>query len=450
MDFEALVGRGGEGVDGSFLRDGVKGLDGARARRVGMGLWLEERRRTEKDLPGDMWSSGRFLVGAAVVVVMFLTGVGVMTGMLDRERMGFHVPMVLGVSVGLQLLILVVAGLAWVVRGRFSKGLGFVPRLLGLLVGKLGGAGKTEWWRTLRLEGGRGWEALGWNLVRMTQVGAVMFSVGLMAGLLGCIWFLEVGFFWESTTPEWMAARISEVCGFLGKPWGWAAPGWVPSLGTVRMTRLGLDAPLVEDLDYGAVWYRFLFAAIFFWGLLPRAVLWGFAVWKERKALAALDFQAKRHRELWRGMMGTRRMDLSEAPLDGVLVLDVGGTGLDREDLRGFLLRRLRVNPGEWFQVGVWDDKGEKSAAKSIRDAPAGVVLLAEGWALSPPRMSALQKQVRGLAGPETRLYFLVANVGNDGKPIGVTMEEKGIWQDYVDDLADAAAEVFFYEEEAK
>ena len=29
----------------------------------------------------------------------------------------------------------------------------------------------------------------------MTQAGAVMFSVGLMAGLLGCIWFLEVGFF---------------------------------------------------------------------------------------------------------------------------------------------------------------------------------------------------------------------------------------------------------------
>ena len=198
-----------------------------------------------------------------------------------------------------------------------------------------------------------------------------------------------------------------------------------------------------------ATWVPFLFAAIFFWGLLPRAVLWGVAVWKERKALAALDFQSKRHRELWRGMMGTRRMDLDEAPLDGVLVLDVGGTGLDKEDLRGFLLRRLRVNPGEWFQVGVWDEKGDKAAAKSIRNAPAGVVLLAEGWALSPPRMSALRKQVRNLADPDTRLYFLVVNVANDGKPAEVSEGEKGIWQDYVDDLADAGAEVFFYEEEA-
>ncbi len=381
---------------------------------------------------------------------MFLAGVGVMTGMLDRERMGFHVPMVLGVSVGLQLLILIGAGLAWLVRGKFAEGLGFVPRLLGWLIGKLGAAGKMEWWRTLRLEGGRGWEALGWNLVGMTQVGAVMFSVGLMAGLLGCIWFLEVVFFWESTTPEWMARKIFEVAKILSVPWAWATVGWVPSYEIILDSRWGVEASIVDDLDFSAIWYRFLLAAIFFWGLLPRAVLWGLAVWKERQALAGLDFQSKRHRELWREMMGTRRTDLSEAPLDGVLVLDVGGTGLDKEDLRGFLLRRLRVNPGEWFQVGVWDEKGDRAAAKSIRDAPAGVVLLAEGWALSPPRMSTLRKQVRNLADPDTRLYFLVVNVGNDGKPTEVNEGEKEIWRNYVDDLADAGAEVFFYEEDAK
>ncbi len=450
MDFEALASRGGEGVDGSFLRDGVKGLDGAESRRVGMRLWLEERRRVERDLPGEVWSSGRFLVGAAVVGAMFLAGVGVMTGMLDRERMGFHVPMLLGVSVGLQLLILVGAGLAWLVRGRFAKGFGFVPRLLGWLIGKLGAAGKMEWWRTLRLEGGRGWEALGWNLVRMTQAGAVMFSVGLMAGLLGCIWFLEVGFFWESTTPGWMAARLHDAAAYLSLPWEWLFPEWVPGITEIWLTRFEVGAESAWRMQSAATWVPFLFAAIFVWGLLPRVVLWGFAVWKERQALSSLDFQAKRHRELWRGMMGTRRMDLDEAPLDGVLVLDVGGTGLEREDLRGFLLRRLRVNPGEWFQVGVWDEKGDKAAAKSIRDAPAGVVLLAEGWALSVPRMTALQKQVRNLAGPETKLYFLVVNVGSDGKPVAVNAGEKEIWQDYVDDLADVGAEVFFYEEEAK
>ena len=80
--------------------------------------------------------------------------------------------------------------------------------------------------------------------------------------------------------------------------------------------------------------------------------------------------------------MGTRRADASEVPLDGVLVLDVGGTGLKQEDLRGFLLRRLRVNPGEWYQVGVWDEKGEDAALESFRKAPAGVVNLSPTSAL--------------------------------------------------------------------
>ena len=152
-----------------------------------------------------------------------------------------------------------------------------------------------EWWRTLRLEGGKGWEALGWNLVRLTQAGAVMFSVGLMAGLLGCIWFLEVTFFWESTTPEWMAGKVYEVSGILSLPWAWAFPGWVPGMGVVEASQWR-EGGLAVRMQSAATWYRFLFAAIFFWGLLPRLVLWLVAVFKERKALSSLDFQARRHR----------------------------------------------------------------------------------------------------------------------------------------------------------
>jgi len=447
VDFEALLGReGGTKADGRAMRESVEGMEGAEARRTGMRVWLEDRRRGEKDLPGEVWAGARFLVAALVLTVMFLTGVGVMTGMLDRERMGFHVPMVLGVAVGLQLLVLVAGFLGWALRGRFSKGLGFVRGLLGWLVGKAGG-GKMEWWRTLRLEGGRAWEALGWNLLRLTQLGAVMFSVGLMAGLLGCIWFLEVKFFWESSTPAWMSFRLFEVATILSLPWYELFPDLTVAMDEVHLTRW-VDGGLDGRIDSAATWYPFLFAAIFFWGLLPRLLLWAFAVKKERKALAALDFQAKRHRELWREMMGTRRVDTSEDPRDGVLVLDVGGTGLKEEDLRGFLLRRLRVNPGEWFEVGVWNVQGEAAALESFRKAPAGVVFLAEGWALSPPRMNALHSQVRSLAGAETMIYFLVANAGSDGGPAEVKDEEQKIWRDFVDRLADASAEIFFYEED--
>ena len=447
VDFEALAGDARTPEAGAVL-EAVKGLEGAEARRVGMKVWLDGERSGGGEFPGEVWAGGRLVVGALVAVVMFLTGIGVMTGMLDRERMAFHVPMLIGVSVGLPLLILIASWAGWLLRGRFSKGLGFVPRLLGALVGKLGGAGKMEWWRTLRLEGGKGWEAMGWNLVRMTQAGAVMFSAGLMVGLLGCIWFMEIGFYWESTTPEWMAKQISRVVVFLSFPWAWAFPDWVP-LGDVFLGGFGENGRILDGrMESTAKWYKFILASIFFWGMLPRLAFWGYAVFRERRALGALDFQSKRHRELWREIIGTRRADVSQAPLDGVLVLDVGGTGLKESDLRGFMLRRLRVNPGEWFEVGVWDGKGEEASAESIRKAPAGVVLLAEGWALSPPRMAALYRQIRSLGKRETPIFFLVVNVGSNGKLAAVKGEEKTVWKDFADGLGDAALEVFFHEGE--
>ena len=449
VDFESLTGDVRTPDEGA-VQEAVKGLKGAEVRRVGMKVWLDGVRRDGGEFPGQIWASGRFVVSLIVGAVMFLTGLGVMTGMLDRERMAFHVPLLLGVSVGLPLLILIAGLFAFLFRGKFSKGLGCVPRLLGWLVGKLGGAGKMDGWRTLRLEGGKGWEALGWNGVRLIQVGAMMFSAGLMAGLLGCIWFLEVGFYWESTTPEWMGDQLSMVVGLLGFAWGWAFPEWVPSMEKIVMTRWSDGEIMAGRMQSATTWYPFLFASIFCWGMLPRLLFWGYAALRERKALGALDFQSKRHRELWREIIGTRRADVSEAPLDGVLVLDVGGTGLQENDLRGYLLRRLRVNPGEWFEVGVWDGKSEAVVAESIRKAPAGVVLLAEGWALSPPRMIALCRQIRSLAKAGTRIYFLVVNVGSDGKLAEVRAEEKTAWKNFADSLADAALEVFFHEGEGE
>ena len=511
VDFESLAGDVRTPDEGA-VQEAVKGLEGAEARRVGMKVWLDGVRRDGGEFPGQIWASGRFVVGLLVGAVMFLTGIGMMVGMMDRERMAFHVPLLLGVSVGLPLLILITSLVGWLFRGSFSSGFDFLPKWLGWLVGKLGGAespgllqpavafgqsspaaspaalaretpdensasparsrlhgGERQQAaavhglrrkaisgslsvlaKSLRLEGGKGWEALGWNGVRLTQVGAVMFSAGLMAGLLGCIWFLEVGFYWESTTPEWMGDQISMVVGLLGFAWGWAFPEWVPSMEKIAMTRWSDGEIMAGRMQSAATWYPFLFASIFCWGLLPRLLFWGYAALRERKALGALDFQSKRHRELWREIIWTRRADVSEAPLDGVLVLDVGGTGLQENDVRGYLLRRLRVNPGEWFEVGVWDGKSEAVVAESIRNAPAGVVLLAEGWALSPPRMIALCRQIRSLAKAGTPIYFLVVNVGSDGKLAEVRAEEKTVWKDFADSLADAALEVFFHEGEGE
>ncbi|MEP4049681.1 MAG: hypothetical protein ABJN80_12630, partial [Luteolibacter sp.] len=64
VDFEALAGRGEENdfSDEEGLRDAVKGLEGAEARRVGMRAWLEGVRKQGGEMPGEVWAGGRFLV----------------------------------------------------------------------------------------------------------------------------------------------------------------------------------------------------------------------------------------------------------------------------------------------------------------------------------------------------------------------------------------------------
>ncbi|MGL4398550.1 MAG: hypothetical protein ACRCXD_01665, partial [Luteolibacter sp.] len=123
------------------------------------------------------------------------------------------------------------------------------------------------------------------------------------------------------------------------------------------------------------------------------------------------------------------------------------GNGLTEEALRPFLLRRLRVHPAAWQSTAVLDPGAEADAACSLEKAPAGVVLLAEGWSLSPARMISLHGKIRTCAGPEAPVKFLIANVNAEQAPAAVTADERREWSRFVDSLRDPAAEVFFYED---
>ena len=145
-------------------------------------------------------------------------------------------------------------------------------------------------------------------------------------------------------------------------------------------------------------------------------------------------------------MTGTARGETDDRPLDGALVLDVGGSGLTEDGLHTFLLRRLRVHPTAWHSVAVLDPGAEEDAARALANAPAGVVLLAEGWALSPARMTALHAKIRASAAAGTPVKFLVANAGPDHSPVAPSPDECREWERFVDSLRDPEAEVFFYE----
>ncbi len=418
----------------------TRGMDGAAARRVGLRVWLAEIGRTSA---GRKFSGALSMVGAGLALMMFLAGISAVLGLLDRERGGINVVLFLAILLGGQWLVLVLAMAGWLLRGRAAEGYSGVQAMVGKLARRFSGNRDETWWENLMAGGGSPRAAVLWRIARLVQAAGVFFNIGILTGLAGLVLVKHVGFFWETTTEMAMFSLLEKLSHFLSLPWSAWWPGAVPTPDDIKAA---CWLPGHELPSAPAVWWEFLLMATFFWGLLPRAALWLLAWNAGRQALGRLDFQGRTHRALWRELTGTDRIETDEKPLDGVLVLDVGGSGLTRDVLRPFLLRRLRVHPAAWHSVAVMDSGAEEEAARAMAKAPAGVVLLAEGWSLSPARMSALHSKIRSSAGPQTPVKFLIANVDAGQRPVSPTDGERREWERFVDALRDPAAEVFFYE----
>ena len=419
-----------------------RGLDGAAARRAGLRTWLTEMKETAA---GRKFSSALSVVSGGLSLFTFLGGISAALGMLDRERGGINVTLFLAILIGGQWLVLILAAIAWLVRRRAAEGFSGVQAIAGRLARRLAGNRDDAWWNRLMDAGGAPRAAVLWRLARLVQGAGIFFNIGILCGLAGLVLVKHVGFYWETTTELAMRSALESAVKFLSVPWAAWWPDAVPGSQVIDASRW-LPGRATGLAPGPSAWWEFLLAATLMWGLLPRAILWTLAWHAGHRALAQLDFQSRAHRALWREITGTDRIETDELPLDGVLVLDVGGSGLTADALRPVLLRRLRVHPAAWLPVAVLDSGAEEQAARALAKAPAGIVLLAEGWSLSPARMCALHAKVRSSAGMETPVKFLVANVGGNLQPATPTADERREWTRFVDSLRDPAAEVFFYE----
>lgn len=419
----------------------IHGMDGAKARRTGMLKWLEE---TGDSSAGRKFSSALSLVAVIATGAAFISGASAVLGFLDRTRGGIDVPLFLAILIGAQWLILVFALIAWLMRRKAAEGFSTIQFALGRLVRKLAGQAHADVWDKIFDAGGESRQVVLWRLARLAQGIGISFNLGIIGGLSGLVLVRHVGFYWETTTELAMQSILEKSVQILSAPWSTWWPGAVPDSAIIQASRW---TPGSGTLSPGpAAWWEFLLMATLFWGLAPRVILWMLA-WKQgKKALATLDFQARHHRALWREITTQERAsNQDEKPLDGVLVLDVGGSGIQEEALRTFLLRRLRVHPSAWQPISVMDPREEEKAAALISAAPAGIVLLSEGWSLSPPRMLALHRKLRESAGPNAPIKFLVANTSAGGTPVPPSNDEQQEWARFVDSLRDPAAEIYFF-----
>ena len=430
-------------------------LDEGERRRRGLRLWLEEKRDSDSRV-GQKLESGLRFAGLLVKVAAFLAGVGIVRGLLQElpsgGGRGYNLWLFLGVTLGLQWLFLLFGAVAWVLFRRKGR-LSWSQELLGLLGKKFAGSRVAVAWSKLLAMRSDGYgSVLGWRLAGITQLGAVWLGLGMVISFVGCLWFLKVNFYWESTLENLSKTQLVEVTDALSLPWSWAGDSWVPGeYGVERASLEVVENPLISpDADprdpVSQVWMRFLVLALLFWGVLPRLLLNYYCSRGEKRALAKLDFQEGRHRALWREMAKVERTVVKTGQADGAVLLDVGGAGLPVEAVRPFLLQRLRVNPELVHQTGVLDPSKEKAAFEAMKEASLGVVLAVEGWSLSGPQMTENYEKIRAVIGEKKPIRFLVLGTVKGESVTEVSETEMGEWIKFVDGLRDPAVEVVKWE----
>lgn len=422
-----------------LVSESIAGKSPEAARRIGLKEWLSGHRSgigRKFTLALDAVSLGLFLLALSA-------GITTVLGLYRGN--GINVTIFVAVVLGLQVAILIGAWLAWLFRRKAGEAYSVVQSLIGVLARRLTGDRESVWWHSLITQGGAGRRALLWRLARVVQTAGIAFNFGAIAALVGLVLFRNVGFFWETTTESAMRSWLEQAVNVIAAPWSWIDPASAPDARLIDATRWWPEKS--ASLSPGpAAWWRFLLWSLVVWGLLPRLILRLLCQWNEGGSLASLDFQSRPHRTLWRELTGGElREEIAKRPTDGALVIDVGGAGFSREALRPFLLQKLRVNPTAWETTGVLDPEREAAARSALTEAPAAIVLLVEGWALSPRQVESLLAKVSGLK-EDRRVILLIGNAEPNGAMRPVEEDERTNWKRFVDGLAGSEVELVFYE----
>lgn len=304
-------------------------------RRATLLLWLKQRRAAiaidDHPFPfsGQRFLSAQRLLSWAMWLLGLLAGALLASALLDYDgRQPINISWYLFVLVLLPLLMLLSAGLGWLLRR--------TPIIRGWIsdIGLLGSAMRSLFaglmgWFQLRLQ--TQWTSepqavLGamagrfqasrslhgsiaaYPMLLPLQLFGIAFNLGVLMTTILLAWFSDLAFGWGSAldiSPE----RVHAFAQVIAWPWHW----WfgegvgVPTPAQVAGTRIALKDPLffqsAEDLR---AWRWFLVLSVLTYGLLPRLLLLALTQWLQARALARLPLTHRTAQELYARMLTPR------------------------------------------------------------------------------------------------------------------------------------------------
>ena len=438
----------------SLALEAHAGASEAQQRQLGVRAWydaaLQERAGETSgggEEPGHRLQVALGILQVVLVVLSLGLGVSLIAGLVETvgvtEGKAYNVWKLLAVPVGAQWTLFVIALVSWLMVRKSRRQFTLLEELMGQIIKRLAGRAGAQGWNELYHASASYRRILCWRVARMTQWSGVAFNVGLIVGFYAILMFLEINFFWASTIEEFGQPQLERVTRMLSLPWSWWQAGWVPTSDQMAMTQLQVGQLNAEGES--KPWYTFFLATLLVWTLVPRVLLTVGSVWMERRALGRLSFMEKRHRELWRQLRPVAQSRVAyQAASDGVVLIDVGGTEVDPSEIRPFLLQQLRVSPQQHFMAGVLEGDQRAEALKSLQEVQRGVVLLVDGWNLSPKQLTPLHTSLREAAG-EGEIYYLVLGLPKNGVIQPPEEAEFAQWTQFISSLNDAQTEAISY-----
>ncbi len=424
-------------------------------RAAGFRLWLDEQveNHRESTLPGESLQAGLKTASFLLSLLAFLGGIGLVLSLLDRAEKAFNVQIFFAAAILSQLLLLLLLFAGWLLRKAFAESGAlsiFHQAVRGTVAcftrrfSRDGGHGETfsRFYRGYR-------NLIAWPVIGISQTVAIFFNLGLLAGFFGCLLFLDLSFYWESTFGARMDQILYRITDAVALPWSWLRPDWTPSFELIQDRGIGNTGNGVPGA--GQAWYPFLLCSLLVWGLLPRVVLRAAAAVRGRRALARFDFNQRPHRELWRQLTAVDVHADVELPSDGTVVLNWNGIEVDPDELHGQLIQQLRLNPVRIQIVGTDSSEHDILTLRSLAAAAEtgtrlrveDLTVLAEAWGLVPRRMQEFHRQIRDTFGDALPVrYFLIGNPASTTRFTPPTDEDVRVWEEFLDTLHDPHAEV--------
>ncbi len=322
IDLEAQIAAdAGAEPEGLRARDRAIGasLDTADEDRAALlSAWLEalRARRGGEPSPGTTVVRAHRSLGALLALAGLASGAGATAAALAYDgstpiNVASFLAAFVGVPIGLLLILALSLGIAsaWPDLADRVPIVGELRALLGWAVRALSerarGARRRAddprleaWaatWHRLRARTALYRPVERWWLTATAQTFAIAFFVAALGTFSARVALSDLAFSW-STTLELDAAAFHRLTTALSLPWAPVWPEAVPSLHLVELSRYSrLDGAYVgaiggrtRDVVLVGQWWRFLFAALLAYGLLPRLALALLSRWRLRVALTRL------------------------------------------------------------------------------------------------------------------------------------------------------------------